>query len=511
MDLSKLALNCYAKLPPRLRRGFTTIRLALPERLTIAHKLALILTLLIASGMVLLGLVIINNQTRLLEDQMNDFAKTVVHQLSESSKELILSDDTLSLMVLISSLSTSHNTMGVVVYNEGGKVLASSGMTPPHDIIGLYRAAKKIDHTDYSVEWTSNNESGENLEVVSFIAPITFQKLIIGHSLVTFSKASLSQAISETINAIVGATIFMILLGIITAYFIGRRLSQPIYSLMDASKAIDAGNYDFRISEKRNDEIGYLIDSFNNMANGLLQKSQVENAFSRFVSNKVAKQIMNNLDHVQLGGKHVNATAVFADIVGFTSISEEKSPAEVASMLNEYFSYITTICRLYHGTIDKFMGDCAMLIFGAPDEDSDHKFNAITCAVMIQRLAHTLNIERAIDGQPPIQFRIGINSGPMLAGNMGSNEHMQYTVVGDTVNLASRLHTVAKAGQIVVTDDLVKDPDVQWRIQAHRHEAIKLRGISNPVTTYVVTDVKHDYSKTIDSQVSEIIAHQIVA
>lgn len=297
MDLRLSLIKLYGKLPHRVQQLGQAMRRKivryLPERLTIAHKLALILTVLITSGMVLLGLVIINNQTRLLENQMNDFAKTVVNQLTESSKELILSDDSLSLMVLIGSLSANQNTLGVVIYNEGGKVLATSGMTPPHDIISLYHSAKQIGHGDYSIEWHSSNESNEEFDVISFIAPITFQKLIIGHGLVTFSKASLNQAVAETIQAIIAATIFMILLGIITAYFIGQRLSQPIYSLMDASKAIDSGNYDFRIIEKRNDEIGYLIDSFNSMANGLLQKSQVENAFSRFVSNNVAKQIMN--------------------------------------------------------------------------------------------------------------------------------------------------------------------------------------------------------------------------
>ncbi|MDH5407643.1 MAG: HAMP domain-containing protein, partial [Gammaproteobacteria bacterium] len=368
------------------------LRRCLPEKFSLAHKLAFILTLLITSGMILLGLVITNNQTRLLESQMNDFAQTVVKQLSESSKELILSDDSLSLMVLISSLSANKNTLGVVIYNEGGKVLASAGMAPSTDIITLYRNAKQLDKSDYSYEWKSNNDAKEDINVVSFIAPITFQNIIIGHGLVTFSKDSLTQAISETIQAIVAATIFMILLGFVIAYYIGQRLSQPIYDLMDASRAIDSGNYGFRINEKRNDEIGYLIESFNNMANGLLQKSQVENAFSRFVPPKVAKQIMGNLEQVQLGGKHVNATAVFADIVGFTSISEKLPPAEVAALLNEYFSYISTVCRLYHGTIDKFMGDCAMLIFGAPEEDKDHKFNAITCAVMIQRLVEALNV-----------------------------------------------------------------------------------------------------------------------
>lgn len=517
MDKNKI-INKFSSLKPYLALSGklipAQIRARLPKRFTLAHKLALILTLLISTGMVLLGLVVTNNQTRLLRGQMNDFGKTVVNQLAESSKELILSEDTLSLMVLIGSLTTNHNTLGTVIYNESGKVIATSGMTPAIDILSLYRSAVQLDQAAYSAEWLSSDERDNRLEVISFMAPIMFQKLIIGHALVTFSKATLHEAIIQTIQAIVAATLLMIILGIITAYYLGKRLTQPINELMDASKAISSGNYDFRLNrlnKRRNDEIGYLMNAFNNMASGLLEKTQVENAFSRFVSPTVAKQILQNLDQVQLGGKHVNATAVFADIVGFTSIAEKMQPAEVASLLNEYFSYISMITRLYHGTIDKFMGDCAMLIFGAPEDDKDHKINAITCAIMIQRLVTVLNKERMIDGQVPIHFRIGINSGTMLAGNMGSNERMQYTVVGDAVNLASRLHTVAEKDQIVVTDSLVKDPDVQWHIVAHRHRSIRLRGISNPVTTYLITDVKDNYSQTIDAHLSEIISHKIVA
>lgn len=500
-----------ARLAPYKKVTYAWLRAHLPAQFTIAHKLALVLILLVSSSMVLLGLVVTKNQTQLLRGQMDDFGKTVVNQLAESSKELILSEDTLSLMVLIGSLTTNHNTLGTVVYNEGGKVIAASGMTPSNDILALYRSAKQIAPDDYTIEWLSNDEQGNKLQVISFMVPITFQKLIIGHALVTFSKASQNKAIIQTIQAIAVTTLLMMVLGIIIAYYLGKRLTRPINDLMDASKAINAGNYDFRINEKRSDEIGYLMGAFNTMANGLLEKSQVENAFSRFVSPNVAKQIMQNLDHIQLGGKHVNATAVFADMVGFTSIAEKMPPAEVANLLNEYFSYISMITRMYHGTIDKFMGDCAMLIFGAPEEDKDHKLNAITCAVMIQRLTEILNKERIIDGQVPIHFRIGINSGVMLAGNMGSNERMQYTVVGDAVNIASRLQSVAEKDQIIVTDTLVKDPDVQWHIVAHRCKSIQLRGISKPVTTYTVTDVKHDYRQTIDVQLSEIIAHKIVA
>ncbi|MDH5444845.1 MAG: HAMP domain-containing protein [Gammaproteobacteria bacterium] len=483
----------------------------LPDKFGIAHKLALVLTLLIAVSMVLLGVVVTNNQTRILGQQMNDFGKTVVNQLAESSKELILSDDTLSLMVTTSNLTANKNTLGSVVYNEEGKVIANSGMTPTKDIISLYRSAAQLDETTYAIEWNSGDTQGNEIEVISYLIPVTFQNLIIGHALVIFNKSSMHIAIAQTIQAIIAATIIMIILGVITAFYLGKRLTRPINDLMDASRAISSGNYKFRLEEKRNDEIGFLMNSLNNMATGLLEKSQVENAFSRFVSPSVAKQIMQNLDHVKLGGKHVTATAVFADIVGFTSITEKLPPAEVANLLNEYFSYISIVTRLYHGTIDKFMGDCAMMIFGAPEEDKNHKLNAIACAVMIQRLVTILNKERIIDGQVPIHFRIGINSGEMLAGNLGSNDRMQYTVVGDAVNIASRLHTVAEKDQIVVTDSLVKDPDVQWQIIAHRNQSIKLRGISEPVTTYLITDLKEEYSQTIDTQLSEIVARKIVA
>jgi len=239
-----------------------------------------------------------------------------------------------------------------------------------------------------------------------------------------------------------------------------------------------------------------------------LEKNQVENAFSRFVSPKVAKQIMSNLDKVSLGGKRVEATALFADIVGFTSLSEKLPAEEIATMLNEYFSYISAATQMYHGTIDKYMGDCAMVVFGAPEEDEEHRFNAVACAIMIQRLVERLNVIRVQEGKEQIHFRIGLNSGQMLAGNMGSDDRMQYTVVGEAVNLAARLHSVAERGQIIVTDFMVKNKDVQWRVIAHRHGAIRLRGIAEPVTTYVLTDVKPSYSAMIDQQIDNILLKQ---
>ncbi|VAW94634.1 Adenylate cyclase [hydrothermal vent metagenome] len=482
------------------------------KQFPIAYKLAIIITMLISSGMILLGLVIVSNQTQLLRGQMTDFGQTVAGQLANSSKELILSDDVLSIMVSVKNLGAHKGILGAVVYSEKGKKLASAGVTPETDIISLYAQSKNNQSKGYSFEWQSSiPNSEEQLNVISFITPIRFQNLIAGHALVTFSKASLSQSLNETVNAIIAATIFMIILGIFTAYALGQRLSRPIHNLLDASKAIDNGDYSYRINEQRNDEIGSLIDGFNSMAKGLLEKSQVENAFSRFVSTNVAKQIMDNLDSIQLGGQHVHATALFADIVGFTSMSEKLPPREVATLLNEYFTYISMACELYNGTIDKYMGDCAMVVFGVPQADADHQFNAISCAIMIQRLIQRLNVLREQQGKQAVHFRIGINSGEMLAGNMGSNDRMQYTVVGEAVNLAARLHTAAESGQIVITDTLVKSADIQWRIIAHRHKSIELRGITEPVTTYIVTDLKSPYTEQIDQHITTVLAKKFVA
>ncbi len=476
-----------------------------PAYIPIAYKLAFVLTMLISTGMILLGLVIVTNQTHLLQNQINSFGQASVSQLGESSKELILSDDLLSLMVVTRNFGNNGNILGSAVYSEKGKLLTTSGRIPGQDIIQLYARSHQIADRTYSVEWRDHSDESGAIDAISFLTPIYFNDVIAGHALVTFSKSTMSQALHDTVRTITATTLIMVLFGIIIAFVTGKRLSRPIHQLMDASVAIGKGEYHHHIKERRNDEIGFLTEAFNKMATDLLEKSQVENAFSRFVSTSVAKQIMSNLNHIQLGGKHVEGTVLFADIVGFTSFSENLPANEVADMLNEYFTYISSASSLYRGTIDKYMGDCAMVIFGVPEEDPEHKFNALACAVMIQKLVARLNAVRIRDGKPAIHFRIGVNSGDMLAGNMGSADRMQYTVVGDTVNLASRLHTVAEKDQIIITDLLYHDEDIQWRLIAKKFKSIKLRGISEEVSTYIVHDVGSSYQAQINAQIDDIL------
>ncbi|MCW9013503.1 MAG: HAMP domain-containing protein [Gammaproteobacteria bacterium] len=477
----------------------------LPKRVPIAVKLALSITTLIVSGMSMLGFTILENQKTIMTEQVATMGTSISSQLADSAKEMVLSDDTLGLQTLINNLIDKNKIIGAIIISDKGVTLASGGTVPGNYTIEYQREKVKQTNQIYYFEWGWNMNSDHPHSLITFVSPIHFQDLLAGHVLVSFSKNSMDQALNESRQVILMVTFLMTVVAIFLAFVMSRHLSRPIHDLVDASKAIGEGNFNYRLSEGRNDEIGELSQSFNQMAAELLKKSQVENIFSRYVSSSVAKQVMENLDDVELGGKHVHASVLFADIVGFTGMSENLPPKEIASLLNEFFSYISTISKLYHGHIDKFIGDCAMVVFGVPEQDPEHSFHAIACAVMIQELVAKLNKERLAQGKLPVHFRIGINSGHMVAGNLGSRDRMEYTVIGDPVNLASRLAEVAGSDQIVIMDELYLQPGIRQRIIVKELGAINIRGKQQSVLTYLVEDIHADYRKDMNQHIDTFI------
>jgi adenylate cyclase len=473
----------------------------------IAYKYAFAIAAVVSAGMALLGMFVVDNQSRVLRAQIDAFGHTIAAQLSDSAKEPLLAHDLLTLEILATSLESNGRVLGTAIFAADGTVLARSGITP-FDLDAPLAGASEghLRSEPHSLDWSWVGSPLGHLHAVSLIHPVRFRGVTAGYALVTFSRSALDQSLRASVQAITTATALFILLGVAMSYYLGRRLSRPIHHLMDASQAIQEGRYHYRIPERRNDEIGHLIAAFNGMAEGLLQKNQVEAAFSRYVSPQIAAEVLSNLEHVELGGKHAMGSVLFADLVGYTRLSEQIGSEAVAALLNEYFSYIARACALYRGTVDKYIGDCAMLVFGVPEPDEDHAFHAIACAVLFQRVVEHLNGHRAKAGLPPIQFRLGINAGPMLAGNMGSRDRMQYTVVGDSVNLASRLCGTGEPGQIVITEETWLQPAVRERVLAARHRSINVRGKSEPVSTYLVQGVREPQYGALDRQFDFILS-----
>ncbi len=471
-------------------------------RVPIAIKLALAITLLIVSGMSTLGFIILENQKIVLNQQINDMGSTVARQVSISASEMVLSGDTLGLQTLVNNLVDNQRIKGAIVISDQNEILVKNGLTPSIGYIQHQLSNKKTSHI---FEWSTVTNPHDKL--ICFDSPIKFKQLIAGHIIITFSKQQMVQSLKNSRFVIIFATILMSLIAILLAFVMSRHLSKPIHNLVDASKAIGKGDFKFRLNERRNDEIGELACAFNQMAHGLLQKTQVEDVFSRYVSSNVAQKLLKNLDNIELGGKHITASVLFADIVGFTGISEKLPPEEITNLLNEYFSHIAIIAKLHNGHIDKFMGDCAMVVFGVPDYSENHSLNAVNCAIMIRETVTKLNDIRLTQNKIPIHFKIGVNSGAMIAGNLGSNDRMEYTVIGDPVNIASRLAGIAESDQIIILEELYKQSSISKHIIANKHKVIRVRGKQHPVSTWLVDSVKPDHKKLMEQQINNILSN----
>ena len=225
----------------------------------------------------------------------------------------------------------------------------------------------------------------------------------------------------------------------------------------------------------------YLIESTN--------KQKVENALGKYMSEDVMKRVIQNIDNLGLGGKKAEVTVLFSDIRGFTSMSEKMSAEEVTEILNEYFSEMEPIVKKYNGIINKFIGDAIMAIFGEPIQDENHASNAVKCGYEMLKKVEELDKKWENEGKPKIEIGIGINTGEAFVGNIGSENRMEYTVIGDTVNLASRLESYNKTfnSKMLIsstTYDVSKEI-----IEARKISDVEVRGKAEKLDVYEVLSV----------------------
>jgi adenylate cyclase len=207
-------------------------------------------------------------------------------------------------------------------------------------------------------------------------------------------------------------------------------------------------------------------------------------ALERFLSANIVEKILANPNEIHLGGENQVVTILFSDIRGFTRMSERMEPHAVVELLNEYFSEMTDLIFESGGTLDKYLGDGIMAVYGAPLPKPDDPLRATQTAMEMQRALATLNRDWERRGQQALRMGVGVNTGPVTAGNIGSAKRMDYTVIGDAVNLASRLCSNAAGGQILVSDTTYML--LNSRIPARRLEPIRVKGKETPVELYEV-------------------------
>ncbi len=216
------------------------------------------------------------------------------------------------------------------------------------------------------------------------------------------------------------------------------------------------------------------------------EKRKVKAIFSRYVSKDVYEQLLHNPEAARLGGNRMMVTVLFSDLRGFTSMSEHRAPEDIVALLNEYFSAMVEIVFAHRGTVDKFVGDMIMALFNAPLPDPDHADHAVQCALAMQKRLAELNQGWKERGMPQLACGVGINSGEMIAGNVGAETIRSYTVIGDNVNLGSRLESLCKQYQVSIIISEFTRRMLKGNYELVELDDVVVKGRSAPVKIFEV-------------------------
>jgi adenylate cyclase len=447
----------------------------------IKAKLFLLIALLLLFTMGSTSLFLLGHQKRMLTEELQKRGMIMLHMLSEESKGPLLSGDDLLLHKFVAEVKRSEGVLYALVCDQRGLIQAHTDLSRVGKQLVEREGIDIRREGDLTIRVI--REGGE--EVIDFTRPILYGGIEVGRAKIGISAQLVAEALVKARNRMLWLTLLSLALGTGGSMLLATLLARPVRRLMEGAREIGSGNLNFRIQIRSHDELGELTRSFNEMAESLWKKKLIEEAFGRYVTKQVAQEIMRHPEQIELGGKRQEVSVLFADIRGFTRLAERNDPEEVVRTLNSYLTLMTRSVFKHEGTLDKFLGDAIMAVFGAPIFYPDHALRAIAAALDIQEEIRALNKKRTAAGMEAVEIGIGINAGEVVTGNIGSEERMEYTVIGDNVNIAARLEDLAGAGQILISESIFQA--VEGKVRVRPLDLVCLRGREKALPVYEVS------------------------
>jgi len=437
--------------------------------LPLALKWSLAISALICLGMGGLGAFLIDQQKQSYQQQTKALGQAIASQLAHAASEPLMADDQFTLQLLLKQQTEYPLIVAMSIEDTNGTRVASIGDGHP-----------------------------DSDAVERFSAPIRYQDVNAGIARVALDRAPLERSLHTLLLALAAITLLFILVTMLFVFPLARRFARPIHQLIAAEQALRKGSVLPELPDRR-DEIGQMVESFHRLASGLAEKQTLEKALSRHVSPDIARRLLDDPGSARLGGNSVEGSVLFCDIVGFTRLSESLGPEATAELLNQYFGYFALAASGCQGTVDKFIGDCIMVVFGIEGTDDQHGLHAVTCALLMQAVAERINRQYQRLDKEGVLFRIGINSGRMLAGNLGSMDRMEYTVVGDTVNLAARLCGEAPPGGVVLNETTRAQPGVAEEVLVCDSREVRVRNRTSPARIHQLSGLTRRHADYLQS------------
>ena len=284
--------------------------------------------------------------------------------------------------------------------------------------------------------------------------------------------------------------------------FLEKKIIRPLEAVAEANRRLDVAHPeadDVPLDDDAAVEIRDIVSTRTRMLEAILTVSNqrlqlvnfIKETFGRYLSRKIVDEILQSPEGRRIGGRRQTVTVLMSDLRGFSDLSDSRDPEEMVSILNRYLEAMTRVIERFDGVIDEFIGDAILAVFGIPEEKGDDPARAVACALSMQRTLAELNRELVKDGLPPLEMGIGINTGPVVVGNLGSEARTKYGIVGAVVNIASRIESNTIGGQVLVgeaTFDRLAD-----MVSAHPPMTIMMKGLKKPVVCYPVTAIGPPY------------------
>ena len=466
-------------------------------RIPMLAKLAIVSTFLMSLFICFISFIILWEQKQQFVSQLTDFGESLVRIAGSNAADKILGEEDLVLFQLAKNLAQNEQVLYAVITDHKKIILAHSRM----ENLGLaYQPPEKIMILQATGQVRKSIIRQQDEEVLYFETPVWYQNLKVGEVHLAVSQAKILKSLSDAKFFVLILTLLVIGLGILLSLGLSMYFTVPIRQLSETAKALGMGQLSHRVKTIRNDEFGDLAFAFNRMAEDLEVKEKIKDSFGRYVTPEIVDIILANPESQWMKGATVEASVLFVDIRGFTALSENKTPEAIVDLLNDYLTRVTDSVIKHGGHVNKFVGDEAMAVFGAPAVNPNHAQAAVRAALEIQDEIAELNRQKKMNGMK-IGIGVGINSGEMLSGNLGSQKRMEYTVIGDNVNIASRLTKVAKAGEILIskrTFDAIGKKDGDLRFEERGKAPVK--GRQAHVTIYSVSRSKGEQYGDLQAQ-----------
>ncbi|MDQ6991574.1 MAG: adenylate/guanylate cyclase domain-containing protein [Mariprofundaceae bacterium] len=410
--------------------GKTSRRFQIRWRWTLMVEFAVVMTVAI------LMMIILNVERDAWLHNQETQAKVSVNRLSEALKLPLLSGSEAEVgaiihsfmetekAVLAVSVHFSHGTRGKVFGDVGGDKILLNHQTYAFDVLRL---------------------DSDNLW---FAKRIQYANTSIGDVAVHYSQSAWALLSQRILHQMLLAAIGVVLLSSLLIYWVAGKISKPMELLAAAASRVAAGDYQVQLTVKGNDEVSDAMSQFNQMVMELKHKEKMRDTFGKYLNPKLVSEVFKH-GSAKMDNHCQVVTVLFADMVGFTSFSESARPEYVVDVLNKHFEVFHRIIDYFGGHVDKYIGDAVMAVFNHPKENEHHIEYAVMAALAMVKACENLGILRQ-NGEK-ISFRIGLNCGDAIVGSIGANERLEYTVIGNTVNVASRMCGLGEGGGVVLS------------------------------------------------------------